>query len=166
MNIHAIHMPGAHRLGTHGAEARPISRGTGLPVLDKVVVESEHPDGRGLIHLSPDQALYVHSRLSHVTAAFLHGHPEDVHRLGTDHLPDGPVHELRKCGARVWPIVHEAEGSPPALEQVVVESEHPDGHGTVHLSPEQARYLHGRLTHITLAFLHENAWGGEDARMQ
>ena len=157
-----------HKLGTHGAEAWPISRaGTShRPILAKVVIESEHPDGHGVIHLAPEQALYVHSRLSHITMAFLHGQDGGVRHLGVDHLPDDHLQRLSTCGAKVWPISHEGTSPPPVLEQVVVESEHPDGHGLLHLTPEQAQYLHSRLSHITMAFLHENVWAGEDARAQ
>jgi hypothetical protein len=52
------------------------------------------------------------------------------------------------------------------LEAVLVESVHPDGHGVVRLSPEQALAIRDRLEQITLAFLHENVWGGEDVRTQ
>jgi hypothetical protein len=156
-----------HKLGAHGAEAWPVSReDTGYrPILDKVVVASRHPDGQGVIRLSPDQALYVHSRLSTISMIFLDGHPERVDHFGVDRLPDDHPSKLSACGAKVWPVVQEDE-SPPALREVVVESEHPDGHGLVHLSPDQARYIHGRLTHITIAFLHDNGWGGEDSRAQ
>ena len=164
-----IHMPmHTRKLGAHEAEAWPISReDTGYrPILEKVVVESEHPDGHGVVRLSPDQALYVHSRLSGIAMAFLHGRPGGVEHLGVADLPDDHLYRLSRCGAKVWPISREADALPPVLEQVVVESEHPDGGGLIHLSPEQARYIHNRLTHITLAFLHENVWGGEDARAQ
>jgi hypothetical protein len=49
---------------------------------------------------------------------------------------------------------------------VVIESEHPDGHGLIHLTPTQARYVHHRLTAIALDYLHEYGWGGEDGRAQ
>ena len=164
MNIH-MH---ARKLGTHGAEAWPISReDTGYrPILEKVVLESEHPDGHGVVRLSPDQALYVHGRLSSIAMAFLHGGQVCVEHLGVDQLPEDHLDRLSRCGAKVWPISHEAATVPPVLEQVIVESEHPDGRGLIHLTPDQVRYLHNRLTHITLAFLHENTWGGEDARAQ
>jgi hypothetical protein len=153
------------KLGDHAAEAWPISRvgPNGYPFLEKVVVASHHPDGDGMISVSPDQVLYVQSRLSHVTTAFLHGHPAEVHHLGVDHMPDGPVHEMRRCRARVWPISHQSDS---LLDKVVVESEHPDGNGTIQLNSDQARYIHSRLTQISLAFLHDNHWGGEDATMQ
>ena len=157
-----------HKLGTHGAEAWPIAReGTSYrPTLEKVVIESKHPDGRGVVRLSSDQALYAHSRLSHITMAFLHGRVDRVDHLGVDRVPDDHLHMLSRCGAKVWPISHEETDLPPVLEKVVIESDHPDGHGVVQLSPDQALYIHSRLTHITLAFLHENGWGGEDARAQ
>ena len=76
------------------------------------------------------------------------------------------MHKLGTHGAEAWPIAREGTSSRPTLEKVVIESKHPDGHGVVHLSPDQALYIHSRLTQITLAFLHENGWGGEDARAQ
>jgi hypothetical protein len=151
-----------------GAEAWPISSEgrDRFPILEKVVIRSEHPDGRGTINLSPDQALYVHSRLSLIAAAYLHGHNDSIHRLSLPSLPANHDQDLSRCGTKVWPISCEHEGSPAILEQVVIDCQHPDGSGVIHLSPEQARYIHSRLTHITLAFLHENVWGGEDARNQ
>jgi hypothetical protein len=152
----------------NGAEAWPISReGFGYrPILEQVIIKSNHPDGNGIIRLTPDQALYVHSRLSIIAIAFLHGHNGQVHRFGVHHLPEDHVDMLSMCGAKVWPISHEIDGAPAVLEQVVIESEHPQGHGVIHLSPDQARYIQSRLSQITLAFLHENVWSGEDARVQ
>jgi hypothetical protein len=157
-----------NRAHTNGAEAWPISReGTDhRPILEKILIASKHLDGRGIVHLTPDQALYAQSRLSAIAVAFLHGHAVSIRGVGIDRLPDDHAQKLSECGAKVWPIVHQRDGAPPVLEQVAVESEHPAGHGLIHLSPEQARYIHERLTHITLAFLHDNVWGGEDARMQ
>jgi hypothetical protein len=159
-------MNGRHKIG---AEAWPISR-EGMdhqPILLKVIVQSQNPNGKGVLHLSPDQALYAHSRLSTITTAFLTGHPEAVHHLGIEALPEDHGDRLNaSSGTRVWPIVHEGAELPPVLDEVVIESEHPDGHGFIRLTPDQARYIHGRLTHITLAFLHENVWGGEDALAQ
>ena len=158
MNVH-------HR---NSAEAWPISReGSGhRPMLEQVNIESNHPEGHGVVRLSPDQALYAHSRLSTIAMAYLHGHSRQIDQLGIPQLPDDHAAKLSKCGAKVWPITHEDNGSPTTLVQVVIESEHPQGHGVIHLSPDQARYIHSRLSHITLAFLHDNLWGGEDARVQ
>jgi hypothetical protein len=66
----------------------------------------------------------------------------------------------------VWPIVAEGSGAPADLEKVVIESDRPGGRGPVHLSPEQVLHIEQRVTHIALAFLHENGWGGEDGRNQ
>jgi hypothetical protein len=152
----------------NGAEAWPISReGKGYrPILEQVIIKSSQPDGNGVVRLTPDQALYAQSRLSLVSMAYLHGHNGQVHRFGMDHLPDDHEAKLSKCGAKVWPIGREEEGKPAVLDWVVVESEHPQGHGMVFLSPDQARYIQGRLSQITLAFLHENILSGEDARAQ
>lgn len=156
------------KLNKLGAEAWPVSRaGTShRPVLEEIVVESEHPAGHGVVHLSTDQALYAQSRLSHIAVAFLDGHTGSVQHLGVDHLPTDHRSHLSQCAAKVWPISHEEGGQPPVLEQVVIESEHPTGYGIIHLSPEQARYIHNRLSQITTAFLHENIWGGEAIREQ
>jgi len=150
------------------AEAWPIShQGAGhRPVLDHVIIESHHPDGNGVLHLTPDQALYVHSRLSHVTSAFLRSNHEAYQHYGVPDLPPDHVTQLSRCGAKVWPISHISDGLPPSLEKVVIESDHPERHGPLYLTPEQADYIHARLTHINLAFLHENQWGGEDSRGQ
>jgi hypothetical protein len=52
------------------------------------------------------------------------------------------------------------------LEKVVIASDRPAGGGPIHLSPDQVLHVEERLTHITLAFLHDHGWGGEDARNQ
>jgi hypothetical protein len=159
------------KLSQYGAEAWPVSHAgrDGRRSLETVVVMSEHADGRGTVHLTADQALYVQSRLSQIAVAFLPHHRctgVHPHRQATTH-PDGPaVHTLASCGAEAWPIVSEGAGLPPDLEKVVVESDHPGGRASVHLSPEQALYVEERLTHITLDFLHDKGWGGEDARSQ
>jgi hypothetical protein len=148
-----------------GAEAWPISRpGPGhRPILEKVIIKSHHPDGNGVLHLTPDQALYFHSRLSHVNSAFLRSNHLAYERYGVPELPPDHLSQMSRCGAKVWPISHETDALPPALDKVVVENENDNRHHLLNLSPEQAEYIHARLTHINLAFLHENAWGGEDA---
>jgi hypothetical protein len=151
------------KLHEPGAEAWPLSRAGAdyRPVLERVVVESEHPAGHGVVHLSPDQALYVQSRLSVVAVAF-----PDGHAGGVDRLPDDHADRLGRAGVRVWPVSREAAGGRPELAEVAVESDHWAGHGVVHLSPAQARHVHARLSQITTAFLHENVWGGEAAAEQ
>jgi hypothetical protein len=76
------------------------------------------------------------------------------------------MRKLGKYAAEAWPISREDTGYGPISEKVVIESEHPDAHGDIRLAPDQARYIQCRLSHITLTFLHENVWGGEDARGQ
>ena len=144
------------------AEAWPIARPSTShrPILEKVIIESHHSDGNGTVTLGPDQSLYVHSRLSNVVSAFLRGHDSSIHNFGVEHLPADHEQSLSACGAKVWPIRHESRGV-EILEKVVIESNHSDGHGPISLSPEQASYIYSRLTHINLAFLHENVWGGE-----
>ena len=151
-----------------GAEAWPISRpGPGhRPILEKVIIESHHPDGNGVLHLTPDQALYVHSRLSHVNSAFLRNHQVAYEHYGVPELPADHLTQMSRCGARLWPISHETDSLPQALEKVVVENDFEGGHSLLNLSPAQTEYIHARLTHINLAFLHENVWGGEDVSGQ
>jgi hypothetical protein len=149
-------------------EAVPRSHNGGdhQQILHEIRIKSDHPAGSGTVHLTPEQALYAHSRLSNIVMAFLHGHPEQVHGLGVAELPSDHEYRLGRNGTRVWPISHEAYGQIMILDEVVIENEHFGGHGVVHLSPEQAQYLHRRLTQLTLQYLHENRWGGEDARSQ
>jgi len=146
------------------AEAWPIARPSTShrPILEKIVIESHHPGGNGVVTLGPDQSLYVHSRLSSIVSAFLRGHDSYVRNLGVEQLPIDHEHELSASGAKVWPIRHVSNGV-PVLEKVVIESNHPDGHGPISLSPEQTDYIYRRLTQINLAFLHENVWGGESS---
>ena len=92
--------------------------------LETIVVMSEHADGRGAVHLTADQALYVQSRLSQIAVTFLLTIVQRVHphRQATTH-PDGPaVHTLASCGAEAWPVVGEGAVIPPDLEKVVVEA--------------------------------------------
>jgi hypothetical protein len=130
---------------------------------------SDHADGRGSVHLTADQALYVQSRLSQIAVTFLPHHQcngAHPHGQATMH-PDAPlVRTLPLCGAEAWPIASESVGPSTDLEKVVVESDRPNGRASIHLSPEQALYVEERLTHITLDFLHDKGWGGEDARSQ
>jgi hypothetical protein len=154
-----------------GADVRPVSHEgrDGRRNLETIVVVSDHADGRGAVHLTAEQALYVQSRLSQIAVTFLPHHRCDgahSHRQATTH-PDGPVvHTLARCGAEAWPVVSEDVALPADLEKVVVVSDRPGGRASVHLSPEQALYVEERLTHITLDFLHDKGWGGEDARDQ
>jgi hypothetical protein len=154
-----------------GAQVWPISHesATGRPTLNKIIVASEHADGSGMVHLTADQALYVQSRLSQIAGAFLPHHTSNAghpHEQATTH-PDAPeVHRLARCGAEAWPIASETGEFPPELEKVVIECDCTGGQGPIHLSPDQVLYVQDRLTHITLAFLHDKGWGGEDARSQ
>jgi hypothetical protein len=159
------------KLNACGAEVWPISHEgrEGRRRLETIVVMSEHADGRGAVHLTADQALYVQSRLSQIAVTFLPHHRcngAHPYRQATTH-PGGPaVHTLASCGAEAWPVFVEGAGIPPDLEKVVVESDRPNGRASIHLSPEQSLYVEERLTHITLDFLHDKGWGGEDARSQ
>jgi hypothetical protein len=159
------------KLGKFGAEAGPIAmEGQGSQrILLKVIVESDHPLGHGRLHLSADQALYVHARLTQIAAAFLHAdhggwrstaHAEPARR------DEEPVVRLGRYGAEAWPLVSDGGDGCAVLNAVLIESVHPDGHGVVRLSPEQAIYIRDRLEQISISQLHENVWGGEDARLQ
>jgi hypothetical protein len=152
----------------HGAEAHARFRqgAEHQEILSEVQVRNDHPAGSGRVHLTAEQALYAQSRLSLIAAAFLHGHREPVHGLAVDMLPSDHRSLLGRTHVRVWPICHEIYDDVWVLDEVVLESEHPDGDGMVHLSPEQAGDLHRQLTAITMRCLHENRWGGEDARAQ
>jgi hypothetical protein len=153
------------------AEAWPISHAGlgGRHKLEQIVIASDHADGRGSVHLTVDQALYVQSRLSQIAVTFLPHHlcnGQHPHDQATTH-PDGPaVHHLATCGAEAWPIATDGAGLPADLEKVVIESDRPEGCGPTHLSPDQVLCIEERLSHITLDFLHDKGWGGEDARNQ
>ena len=130
---------------------------------------SDHADGRGLVDLTVDQALYVQSRLSQIAVAFLPhhqckgAHPRDQ---ATTH-PNGPaLHTVALCGAEAGPVIRYETALPAHLETVVIESDRLGARGPINLSPEQALYVEERLTHIALDFLHDKGWGGEDAYSQ
>jgi hypothetical protein len=155
----------------YSAEVRPISHEgrDGRHFLEMVVVKSDHADGRGAVHLTVDQALYVQSRLSQIAVSYL-PHHECNGQHAPDHPtthPDGPaVRTLARCGAEAWPILCDSPDLLADLEKVVIESDCQSGCGPIHLSPAQALYVEERLTHISLDFLHDKGWGGEDARNQ
>src|SRR5262245_4748509 len=80
-------------------DARTVDRfgPYGERVLDEVIVESDHPSGHGLVHLTPDQALALLSRLTQLDAAFLHGTPRaELILQETRSANDGDV---------AWPVV-------------------------------------------------------------
>jgi hypothetical protein len=155
-----------HYLGSIQADAWPVIAHDHRASLEQIIVESRHPAGNGQIHLSPQQALYVQSRLALIAIGCLHH--EDQHFAGvvTDHAPNPAEHTMRECGARVWPVGLVTASQPPAVDEVIVESRHPDGDGEIHLSPDQADFVAKQLTHIALQYLHDDVWGGEDARQQ
>jgi hypothetical protein len=158
-------------LSQWGADVRPVSHESrdGRHCLEKVVVISHHADGPGAVELTVDQALYVQSRLSQIAVTFLPHHQcsgQHSHDRPTTHPDDPAVHTLARCGAEAWPILCDGPEFPPDLEKVVIASDCQGGRGPIHLSPEQALYVEERLTHISLVFLHDKGWGGEDARNQ
>jgi hypothetical protein len=149
-----------HHPAEERAEARPVAHRMtgGRPILDEVVVASVHPDGREAIHLTPDEALAVQGRLSQLATVYLHG-------LTPVDLPAAdPASPSESVTAR--PVVRKTPGQPLVLEEVVVEIDQIAGRAVVHLSPAQARDVEEQLTAIAVAYLHENTWGGEDARTQ
>ena len=158
-------------LSQNGAGVRAISHEgrDGRHSLEEVVITSEHADGRGVVHLTADQALYVQGRLSQIAITFLPYHQgtgQHPHDRPTTH-PDGPAaHMLARCGAEAWPILSDGTALLADLEKVVIESDCQCGCGPIHLSPEQALYVEERPTHFSLDFLYDKGWGGEDARSQ
>jgi hypothetical protein len=158
-------------LNAFRAEAWPISNAgqDGRHLLEQVVVASEHADGRGAVHLSPDQALYVQSRLSQIAVAYFPHHRSNgrhPHDQQTTHAGCLDSHTVAPCGAEAWPVIGDGAAVPADVEKVLVVSDHRDGRGAVHLSPDQALYIEERLSRIALEFLHDKGWGGEDARNQ
>jgi hypothetical protein len=149
-----------HHAGQGRAEARPVAHRMtgGRSILDEVVVACVHPDGRETIHLTPDEALAVQGRLSQLATVYLHG-------LTPAELPAAdPASPSEAVTAH--PVVRKTAGQPLVLEEVVVEIDRIAGRAIVHLSPEQVRDVEEQLTAIAVAYLHENTWGGEDARTQ
>jgi hypothetical protein len=153
------------------AEARPIALDgpDHQRTLVKVIVTCDTRLSHGLVNLSTDQALYIHSRLTQLVALFLHGgrsgltlglHPDLTQR------DEDPAARLGPYAADAWPIVGEEPDCQPVLDAVLIESNHPDGHGVVRLTPQQTVEIRDRLEQISLNYLHENTWGGEDARRQ
>ena len=160
-----------NKLGTLGAAAWPVAAEGGghQRMLIKVVVESAHPLGHGRLHLSAEQGIFLHSRLTQIAAVYLHGDlaggsptapPDPALR------PDDLEVRLGRSGVEAWPLCRPGADGRPVLDVVLVESVHPDGHGVVRLSPEQTIAIRDQLEQILLAYLHENVWGGEDARRQ
>ena len=142
-------------------DARPVTRdGPGRrPVLAGVVVAGHHPDGDGRLALTPDEFLYLHSRLDTITDGY-----------GLTEVPRPEVvqgeylRRLRERGISVRPVAAPAEGGLPALEKVVVFKSGPgEAIARLTLTPAQAQALLARCTQIALEFLHDNAWGGESA---
>ena len=152
-----------------GVEARPITlEQPGYPTtLIKVVIETPHPLGR--VHLSADQTLYMHSRLTQLAAMFLHGNTTGAKHTVPANLTyrdEEPSVRLGSYGAEAWPVIGDDVWGLPELEAILIESIHPDGHGVLRLSPEQTLHIRDQLERIGFVYFHENIWGGEDARRQ
>lgn len=134
-----------HRTTT--AEARPITAHRHDQVeLIAVQVKSDHPFHRnGIVYLSPDQLDSVHAELTTLTPGrygrFDVGSGAEVRQVRHDHSPDGE-------------------------DLICIRSEHPFGSGESCMTEREMRYIRSRLGQISIAFLHENVWGGEDATAQ
>jgi len=59
----------------------------------------------------------------------------------------------QKINAEAWPIAQPSNSHRPVLVNVIIESHHPDGNGTVTLGPDQSLYVHSRLSNVVSAFL-------------
>jgi hypothetical protein len=154
MNLH-IH---SSHLGPYGIDARPIERRglSGERVLDEVVVESVHPSGHGRVVLTPDQTLRLLARLTQIDVSLLHGAlPVEFALKEATAAVDGET---------AWAVIRTTGQGTVECEEVVVADG--AGIGVVHLAPEQVGELLQRLTALTLDYLHENVFGGEDARIQ
>jgi hypothetical protein len=104
-------------------------------------------------------------------------HSSDVVYLDADQLPavladmsiaaysSGPAND-HHCHAHAW-HVHGEDGWSDGEEVLRIESStllH--GEGSCAVTREQEQLLFKRLEAIALEYLHENVWGGEDARDQ
>jgi hypothetical protein len=148
------------------ADLRPISRdnANGAPVLEGVVLYRDNAADQRL-RLDVDQTLVVQARLRQIKLAF---HPDSV--IDEDgHVHNGfvapshdPVYRGEEYEVKVWPVTQQVADQLPTLVDVLVRTD--DGQFRIH--SEEVVYIDSRLTHVLIAFLHQNRWGGEDARVQ
>jgi hypothetical protein len=154
----------------HGVDAWPIDNHStqGSPMLREIVIGTSRPHEKATVHLTPEQALYVHGRLSVIRSAIMNRPSGGFGHLGSAQLPADHANQLKTSGAKVWTMIgrHDADASQEVVTHVVIESAHSNGYGMVTLSPDEVVHIADRLTQITMAYLHENVWGGEDARAQ
>jgi hypothetical protein len=153
-------------LGRPGtAEVRPISRDneSGAPILEGVVLYRDASDQR--LRLAVDQTLVVQARLRQIKLAF---HPDSVVD-DAGHVHNGfvapshdPVYRGEEYDVKVWPVTQQVADQLPTLVDVLVRTD--DGQFRIH--SDEVVYIDSRLTHVLIAFLHQNRWGGEDARIQ
>lgn len=131
---------------------QPLTRrAAGWTALEAVRIQTHHPDlGNGAIYLDPIQTEYIHARLSQIEFAFLHN------------IDGGTlVTTLNSCGAEALPVSR-IEGDIVSLQGIVLRR----GDERAYLVPEQIGEVRQQLEQIILEFLHDNGWGGEDARSQ
>ena len=149
------------------AEVRPVSRmsNSGAPLLEGVVLYREGKDERHRLRLTTDQAAVVHARLRQIKMAF---QPETrqaeapLHVAGVVAPEHDPVYQGDMHAVGVWPITQQIGEELPILVDVLIRA---DDH-QLHLTPDELVYIDSRLTHLLVAFMHQNQWGGEDAHRQ
>lgn len=156
----------ANKLGTYEVVVSPIFQHGGQDYLQEIIIESRHPNGNGRIHLSPEQVPLVHGRIAVAAAGFITS-PEDTDvTANAARLIDAADEAMREVGAAVVTVSQRIQGKRSHPREVIVASHHPDGDGVIHLSSDQAGYVHSQLTHLALSNLHDTVWGGEDPNQQ
>jgi hypothetical protein len=117
------------------------------------------------LRLAVDQTLVVQARLRQIKLAF---HPDSVVD-DAGHVHNGfvapshdPVYRGEEYDVKVWPVTQQVGDQLPTLVDVLVRTD--DGQFRIH--SDEVVYIDSRLTHVLIAFLHQNRWGGEDARVQ
>ena len=149
------------------AEVRPVSHSSsnGTAVLDGIVLYRENEGGEGRLRLTVEQATVLQARLRQLKLAF---HPESYdadaphYEAGIIAPPHDPVYHGEEHGVKVWPVTQQVGDELPTLVEVLIRV---DGK-PFQLHPDELVYVDSRPTHILVAFLHENRWGGENAAMQ
>jgi hypothetical protein len=133
-------------------KATPVTRsGAGWTRLEAVEIASNHPTyGNGKVRLDPVQTEHIHARLSQIDFAFSH------------HIQTGQlVTSLSPCGAEALPVSR-IEGDTVTLDALVIQKDQ----ARVYLTPAEITAVRKDLERIVIDYLHDNGWGGEDARRQ
>ena len=62
------------RLGSYGAEAWPVGsvEAVEMPGLEAVLIEIIHPDGHGVLRLTPEQTLHIRDQLERISLVYFH----------------------------------------------------------------------------------------------